>query len=273
MCFYDQHIYTCGDFKWSHFRQQCPQEHRIGQTCRLKLVMNTIYIDKKCAVCKKIETKARRFWIEEGRIILWETTNPLSRRASIQAAKSRLRDLGGAIVTLQKQRAYPFSRFNCETGQDSSEERKPANTLPKIKNFASDIATHAEAINKADSPRLESIHMTDKIRRLDVLLSYIKTSYRIPGWTTFLDRDHGLQQDVLMPLKLFFAACTMFTSPDDNICIPRELLSPDDSPDPIIAFSAISSTSSATSYMPAYQQFSRKELLRLKPGFPRWWRR
>ena len=89
----------------SHIRQQCPREHRVGETCSLKLVMNTIYIEVKCAVCKNIERKAKNFWLKEGRVMRWRAIEPISRKASIKASQSNLQDMSRSVVMLQSQRA------------------------------------------------------------------------------------------------------------------------------------------------------------------------
>src|SRR5271156_3250156 len=60
MCFFDQHRFNCGDWKWGHFRQHCNSEFGVGETCGMKLVMQTYEIDTKCKLCQKIDTKHRR---------------------------------------------------------------------------------------------------------------------------------------------------------------------------------------------------------------------
>ncbi|KAH7113059.1 hypothetical protein EDB81DRAFT_826446 [Dactylonectria macrodidyma] len=42
MCYFDQVVWACGNWKWGRFRQQCNKEYRIGETCGLKLKENRI---------------------------------------------------------------------------------------------------------------------------------------------------------------------------------------------------------------------------------------
>ncbi|KAH7093611.1 hypothetical protein FB567DRAFT_610181 [Paraphoma chrysanthemicola] len=72
MCFFDQHRFSCGDWKWGHFRHHCAKEYRMGETCGLKLVMETIPTATKCKLCDKIDTKMRRRAAEVDRIRRWQ---------------------------------------------------------------------------------------------------------------------------------------------------------------------------------------------------------
>jgi hypothetical protein len=71
MCFFDQHRFACGDWKWGHFRQHCNREYRTGETCGMKLIMQTVPVSNKCKLCEKIETKERRRKAEVERIHRW----------------------------------------------------------------------------------------------------------------------------------------------------------------------------------------------------------
>ena len=72
MCFFDQHRFACGDWKWGHFRQHCNREYRTGETCGMKLIMQTVPVSQKCKLCEKIETKNRRKGLEMERIGRWQ---------------------------------------------------------------------------------------------------------------------------------------------------------------------------------------------------------
>lgn len=104
MCFFDQHRFVCGDHKWGYFRQHCANEYRTGETCGMKLVMQTLLKDEACKLCMKIETKQRRLFKEQSRIEVWRTENPKSRKASIQAAEETIIKLEDEIMYLQHQR-------------------------------------------------------------------------------------------------------------------------------------------------------------------------
>ncbi|KAF2178756.1 hypothetical protein K469DRAFT_731508 [Zopfia rhizophila CBS 207.26] len=64
-------LYNCGDWKWGCFRQCCTKKHRIGHTCGIKLIMDTVSIGTKCKLCRRIDTKLRRRKIEVERIDRW----------------------------------------------------------------------------------------------------------------------------------------------------------------------------------------------------------
>jgi len=72
MCFFDQHRFVCGDWKWGHFRQHCNREYRIGETCGMKLVNQTYQLNTKCKLCEKIDTKMRRRATEYDRVYRWQ---------------------------------------------------------------------------------------------------------------------------------------------------------------------------------------------------------
>jgi len=60
MCYFDQKRWSCGYWRWSHFRQHCPKEYRKGETCGLKLVHSVFDEPNKCRLCHDIEKKKRR---------------------------------------------------------------------------------------------------------------------------------------------------------------------------------------------------------------------
>ena len=60
MCYYDQTVFSCGDARWGHFRQHCNREHRTGEKCGTKLVMQTYSVDRKCKRCERLDQIFRR---------------------------------------------------------------------------------------------------------------------------------------------------------------------------------------------------------------------
>lgn len=103
MCFYDQHRFQCGDWKWGHFRQHCNREYRIGETCGMKLVMTTLPVQQKCKLCEKIDTKKRRRDAECTRIQRWQADGGKF-RASIEKSMSQVQTLDMEIYTLTSER-------------------------------------------------------------------------------------------------------------------------------------------------------------------------
>ncbi|KAK1826831.1 hypothetical protein QBC39DRAFT_268349 [Podospora conica] len=60
MCWFDQTKWNCGYWKWGSFREQCEKEHRMGETCGLKLINDTTRINGDCKICDQIRKKQRR---------------------------------------------------------------------------------------------------------------------------------------------------------------------------------------------------------------------
>jgi predicted RNA-binding Zn-ribbon protein involved in translation (DUF1610 family) len=104
MCFFDQQLYQCGDFKWGPFRQHCAKEYRTGETCGMKLVMTSISVHQKCPKCEKIAIKYNRIAKEEERIKRWTREGAKHRKASIAASQDIIRDLNHDISKLEKER-------------------------------------------------------------------------------------------------------------------------------------------------------------------------
>ncbi|KKA30398.1 hypothetical protein TD95_003978 [Thielaviopsis punctulata] len=60
MCHYEQILWNCGYWRWDRFKQQCPGENRIGETCGLRLIYETILKHSECRLCLDIAKKDRR---------------------------------------------------------------------------------------------------------------------------------------------------------------------------------------------------------------------
>ncbi|KAL9050700.1 MAG: hypothetical protein Q9162_006474 [Coniocarpon cinnabarinum] len=103
MCFFDQHRFLCGDWKWGHFRQHCNREYRTGETCGIKLIMNTHAVNQKCKLCDKIETKTRRRNAEVERVKRWERDGGKF-RASIEKSQDAISILTKEIHMLTSER-------------------------------------------------------------------------------------------------------------------------------------------------------------------------
>jgi hypothetical protein len=102
MCFYDQKRYTCGDYRWGHFRQHCSKEYRTGETCGMKLVMETYPVQEKCSICQKADTKRRAIRKEEDRIKRWQREG--FRHATIEKAYCNIERLQEEIRGIEEQR-------------------------------------------------------------------------------------------------------------------------------------------------------------------------
>ncbi|PHH49946.1 hypothetical protein CFIMG_006231RA [Ceratocystis fimbriata CBS 114723] len=60
MCLYDMTVWCCRSWRWEGFRERCNQVTRIGETCGLKLIYETVFLDKVCSQCEKAAKKERR---------------------------------------------------------------------------------------------------------------------------------------------------------------------------------------------------------------------
>lgn len=107
MCFYDNYKFACQDWKWGNFKQHCQKEYRMGETCGMKMVYNTILLAEKCPWCEKIEKKLRRREKAKADITRW-AAEPGRYRASIEKAQDDITSLEGEIYNLQleKDRRY-----------------------------------------------------------------------------------------------------------------------------------------------------------------------
>lgn len=85
MCYYEQTLFSCGDFKWGHFKQHCHSEYRIGETCGRRLIFHCYRVAEKCKICQKIDTKYRRRQKEVENILRWQQQS--GRKASIESSQ------------------------------------------------------------------------------------------------------------------------------------------------------------------------------------------
>lgn len=103
MCFFDQHVFNCGDWKWGHFRQHCNREYRMGETCGIKLVSTSYRVGSTCKICEKIDTKQRRRMAEVERVTRWQRDGGKF-VASIEKALNAIKGLDVEIYQLNMER-------------------------------------------------------------------------------------------------------------------------------------------------------------------------
>lgn len=99
MCFYDQYVFQCRDWKWGNFRQHCQKEYRTGETCGMKMIYQTLPLHDKCKLCQKIEAKQRRLAKHKDDYQRW-TREPSRYKASIEKAYEEMRALASEIQQL-----------------------------------------------------------------------------------------------------------------------------------------------------------------------------
>lgn len=116
MCYFDQVVWACGNWKWGRFRQQCNKEYRIGETCGLKLVYERQDEAKKCKVCDQVtrkenqveRTTERMAWLREWKHL-----------ASLERCEEEVASLKDAILRLRKQHSTSMcggAAFRFESG-------------------------------------------------------------------------------------------------------------------------------------------------------------
>ncbi|GAB7337979.1 hypothetical protein MBLNU457_4355t1 [Dothideomycetes sp. NU457] len=103
MCYYDQHVFSCGDWKWGQFRLHCQHEYRTGETCGRKLVNQGILTSARCELCEKMDTKKRRREAEVERIRRW-SKEPKRYSASLEKAVKTVHELDRELMTLDAER-------------------------------------------------------------------------------------------------------------------------------------------------------------------------
>jgi hypothetical protein len=109
MCFYEQYVYQCRDWKWGNFKQHCQAEYRTGETCGMKMIWQSQGLQGNCKTCLKIEAKQRR------RAKLVDDHNRWSREphrygASMEKALRDIKALDNEIMLLRLEKDDKYAR-------------------------------------------------------------------------------------------------------------------------------------------------------------------
>ncbi|KAG8664933.1 uncharacterized protein FPOAC1_012910 [Fusarium poae] len=116
MCYFDQVVWACGNWRWSKFREQCNKEYRIGETCGLKLVYGRQDEAKDCKICDQVTKKEnwiRRTTERMARLREWKHL------ASLERCEEEVTSLKGEILRLHEQHSANMSggaAFRSESG-------------------------------------------------------------------------------------------------------------------------------------------------------------
>lgn len=103
MCFFNQKVFQCQDWKWGPRREACSMAPQIGESCGIKLIMDSQRTNQLCSICRRIEIKRRRIRKLEERIKRW-STEPEHRKSSIKAAEQEIYDIALASSRLDMRR-------------------------------------------------------------------------------------------------------------------------------------------------------------------------
>lgn len=104
MCYFDQTRWTCGYWRWGHFRQQCPKEYRMGETCGLKLVYETKPENDVCKLCHDIEKKQRRYDKMYRDVERWQREG--GKPATIERTTADMKDILAHIYRMTSDHDY-----------------------------------------------------------------------------------------------------------------------------------------------------------------------
>jgi hypothetical protein len=104
MCFYSRTDFVCGDWKWGNMKEQCPREHRTGETCGAKLshIDSNITSPQLCRICTEITTKRRRLAKAQADLTRYTIERKLPALAA--AKEQEVQDIQQALVKLNDQR-------------------------------------------------------------------------------------------------------------------------------------------------------------------------
>ncbi|PNY25426.1 Uncharacterized protein TCAP_04635 [Tolypocladium capitatum] len=101
MCYFDQTRWSCGYWRWGHFRQQCNKEYRMGETCGLKLVYETKVESDVCKLCHDTEKKQRRYDKMYRDVQRWQREG--NRSATIERTCGEMQDVLGQIYRMREE--------------------------------------------------------------------------------------------------------------------------------------------------------------------------
>jgi hypothetical protein len=87
MCFFNQMMFSCGDWTWTCFVSQCVFGRNIGGTCGIKLVHAVENVNTICPLCDNVKM-----------ISLRQNANA-ERRENIEATNKPTISLSGVITT------------------------------------------------------------------------------------------------------------------------------------------------------------------------------
>ncbi|KAF2503262.1 HET-domain-containing protein [Lophium mytilinum] len=172
MCFYEQLRFACGDWKWGHFRQHCNREHRMGETCGIKMIHHTTQRPSKCKVCEKLDRKLRKIGTELDRIRRWnrEGRNP----ASIERSRDTIQELDHEYenINVEISSRWGWSGMN---GQLERAEPEMACIGPKMDVYQRTCGTLAPQSRDliqafTDSMRQKALRQAEIEKRLDMLV-------------------------------------------------------------------------------------------------------
>ncbi|KAL9476179.1 hypothetical protein ACSS6W_006020 [Trichoderma asperelloides] len=104
MCYFEQTRWSCGYWRWGHFRQQCNKEYRMGETCGLKLVYETKVEHDVCKLCHDTEKKQRRYDKMYRDVQRWQMEG--NRSATIERTCGEMEEVVGQIKRMRDEHGH-----------------------------------------------------------------------------------------------------------------------------------------------------------------------
>ncbi|KAK8919856.1 hypothetical protein VCV18_008684 [Metarhizium anisopliae] len=104
MCYFEQTRWSCGYWRWGHFRQQCNKEYRMGETCGLKLVYETKVEREVCKLCHDMEKKQRRYDKMYRDVQRWQREG--NRSATIERTCGEMQDVLNQIYRMREEHEH-----------------------------------------------------------------------------------------------------------------------------------------------------------------------
>ena len=188
MCFFDQHRFSCGDWKWGRFRQHCNREHRTGETCGMKLIMSIIPVTVMCKLCEKIESKRRRRQREVDRINGWrEASTAMESQESLQEAQSLTERLDREIGVIQSLRERRNRSCTAEVGPEILSIDNPGTLV----GFGSTINDVAVATRVSHYPCLPCEPINQAWTQSFTSLPYVLPQRNLIGYEEFYEQAHS----------------------------------------------------------------------------------
>ncbi|KAF3070270.1 hypothetical protein V8C43DRAFT_272601 [Trichoderma afarasin] len=100
MCYFEQTRWSCGYWRWGHFRQQCNKEYRMGETCGLKLIYETKPDPDVCKLCHDTEKKRRRLAKMTLDVERWKVEG--NRTATIERTEEEMAAVSAQIAVMDE---------------------------------------------------------------------------------------------------------------------------------------------------------------------------
>ncbi|OBS29652.1 hypothetical protein FPOA_03591 [Fusarium poae] len=168
MCYFDQVRWSCGVWRWGQFRQHCIKEHRIGETCGLKLVYETKSEPGVCRLCSKTEKKQRRYEKMYRDVERWQQDS--NRTAIVERTCGQMEEVASQIHLMRQEHNH-----RVEGGRPSHTER----SRPTVANGSSRTIGNS-TVSQNNDPGVASVP-ADEVQPIRPLTTTLPGASFSPG--------------------------------------------------------------------------------------------